>query len=338
MNILWSIHLYPPNHNCGSEYVAHNINKFLISKGHQVRVFLHQAEMHKVSVPYNYEGVDVMGGNAIRQCDSYRWADVILTHLDYTQYTILMGYEVKRPLVHFIHNDTPYTSIQTAFRGQHVVYNSQWISDKLAYQWPSTVLTPPCDYDYYNVCENPEENEYITLINLDVNKGGEILREVARAMPDKKFLGVIGSYSTGGKGQIIEQPGNVKVVPNTPDILSIYKQTRVLLMPSEYESWGRTATEAMCSGIPVIACPTPGLKENLGEAGVWIPARKPTKRTDDGEIIEEYEYDITELVNSIKRLDDKEYYKSISVKSRDRAQELRPKLSELEDFLINAKF
>ena len=37
-------------------------------------------------------------------------------------------------------------------------------------------------------------------------------------------------------------------------------------MPSDYESWGRTATEAMCSGIPVICSEANGLKKLM--AGV----------------------------------------------------------------------
>ncbi|MEU6394827.1 glycosyltransferase family 4 protein [Streptomyces sp. NPDC046939] len=50
---------------------------------------------------------------------------------------------------------------------------------------------------------------------------------------------------------------------------TVYARTRVVLMPSIYESWGRVAIEACASGIPVIAHPTPGLVEALGEAGIF---------------------------------------------------------------------
>ncbi|MFI1769152.1 glycosyltransferase family 4 protein [Streptomyces sp. NPDC020800] len=49
----------------------------------------------------------------------------------------------------------------------------------------------------------------------------------------------------------------------------VYSRSRVMLMPSLYESWGRVAVEAFASGIPVIAHPTPGLVESLGEAGIF---------------------------------------------------------------------
>ncbi|MFJ8313754.1 MULTISPECIES: glycosyltransferase family 4 protein [unclassified Streptomyces] len=49
----------------------------------------------------------------------------------------------------------------------------------------------------------------------------------------------------------------------------VYSRSRVMLMPSLYESWGRVVVEAFASGIPVIAHPTPGLVESLGEAGIF---------------------------------------------------------------------
>jgi hypothetical protein len=52
----------------------------------------------------------------------------------------------------------------------------------------------------------------------------------------------------------------------------VYRRTRLLLMPSTYESYGRVAIEAAVSGIPTIANSTPGLEEALGSAGTF-PAR-----------------------------------------------------------------
>lgn len=336
MRILWSIHLYPPGHNCGSEYVAHHVNKYLVSKGHHVRVILHQSEKNRINTPYMYEGVEVFGSTGL--VDAYRWADVIMTHLDYTQYTILMASEAKKPLFHFVHNDTEYSCISAGFKNNYVVYNSEWIKNKIGYNLPSFVLTPPCDYDYYNVNETPENNQYITLVNIDQNKGGKILREVAKAMPDRKFLGVIGGYSSPANvGQIIDQPGNVKVIPNTPDILNVYRQTRILLMPSAYESWGRTATEAMCNGIPVICTPTPGLKENCADAGIYIPKRdeKYSMAQQSGEDFEEETYDIAPILEEIKNLDNIEHYKKISARCRERAKEVRNDMEAFERFLYD---
>ena len=71
----------------------------------------------------------------------------------------------------------------------------------------------------------------------------------------------------------IKRPDVVEVLPQVPHQLMpdlVWSRTRVLLMPSEAESWGRVGVEALCSGIPVIAHPTLGLLEALGGAGVFV--------------------------------------------------------------------
>jgi hypothetical protein len=40
MKILVFIHAYPPDHNAGAEYMIHTMNKYLVSKGHEVRVMV----------------------------------------------------------------------------------------------------------------------------------------------------------------------------------------------------------------------------------------------------------------------------------------------------------
>jgi glycosyltransferase involved in cell wall biosynthesis len=340
LRVLWNIHLYPKIHNCGSEYYAHHINKYLISKGHEVRVVLQQAKMHNVLVPYNIDGVEVMG--PLGSTDQFLWADIILTHLDFTHHTIGIGDALGKPVVNVIHNSHPYECIKGARRNNFCIYNSNWIQKKLNYNWPSMVFTPPTDHRYYDLGKFPRENEYITLINLDENKGGFILRRLAEAMPDKKFLAVKGSYSEPHYfGQASNFPPNVKVIPNTPNILEVYAQTRILLMMSRYESWGMTAAEAMCNGIPVICTPTEGLKENCADAGIYIPGREQPERDNNNVITKDDRdtYDISYIVKQINKLDnDKKYYKVVSDKCRRRSRELDPlqKLGEVESFLFNA--
>lgn len=341
MKILYNIHLYFPRHACGGERYIHNINKYLISKGHQVRVILNQAAMHNIQCPYNYEGVEVFA--PMGHIDQYLWGDIFVTHLDFTHNTIELSNILKKPVVNIIHNSHPYASIENAKANNFVIYNSNWIKEKLNYNWPSMVFTPAVDYRIYDLQRNPRDNEYITLINLDENKGGKILARIAAALPDKKFLAVKGSYSEPASiGQWLNQPSNVTIIPNNPDILSVYKQTRILIMPSRYESWGMTATEAMCNGIPVICTPTPGLRENCGEAGIFINERGPIETdksngkviSDDGD-----SYDISYIVKQIQKLDsNKKYYQTISdlCRKRSREQDPQPRLAEVESFLHHA--
>jgi glycosyltransferase involved in cell wall biosynthesis len=74
-----------------------------------------------------------------------------------------------------------------------------------------------------------------------------------------------------------------------------------------YESYGRVAVEAMCSGIPVVAHPTPGLMESLGEAGVFA----------DRDDLDAWEA-------AVKRLFSPKVYPQASKASAARAAELDP--------------
>jgi len=337
MRILASIHLFYPRHCCGSESMLLHIMKYLITKGHQCRVILHQFD----GLPYVYEGIEVFP--ATGRVDAYSWADVLVTHLDYTQFTIIMAHEAKRPLVHFIHNDITYSSINNSDHGQYVVYNSDWIRKKVGYRHPSIVLHPPCDTKFYNVNDKPENNEYITLISLNERKGGYMLAKIAEAMPEKKFIGVVGSYDNPGTMKLNQQqiiammPPNVTVVQNSPDIVSVYKKTRLLIMPSDYESWGRTATEAMCNGIPVICTPTEGLEENCGEAAHYVGSKRESFEPGDPSV---YIGEVKEWVKAIQAFDNPEYYREKSVLCRARAEQLDPlkELEALEGFLMNASY
>lgn len=337
MRILWNIHLYPPQHNCGSELVAHNLNKFLISKGHHVRVILQQYTGN----PYTYEGVEVFP--ATGNVDAFRWAEVMATHLDFTQASILMAHTAQRPLIHFVHNDIAYSSIMNTSRGSYVVYNSHWCRDKINYPHPSIVLHPPCNISYYNVNKTPEKNEAITLISLNERKGGELFSRIAKAVPTRKFIGVIGSYDNPGplklsQEQIVaKMPPNVEIIANSPNILDVYRRTRLLLMPSDYESWGRTATEAMCNGIPVICTPTEGLLENCGQAADYVGHHLQTNEPGDASV---FQGEVKDWVAAIEKYDNPKYYSKKSLLCRERALELDPQreLEAVEDFICNARF
>jgi len=305
MNVLASIHLYPPEHNCGAEYMLHGILKHLQSEGHQVRILLHQANHYKITNNYVFDDIDVFPPNPNVIEGLMRWSDVVFTHLDYTRWTIHTAKLYKKPVFHLIHNSHPYPEIIDAENKQHIIYNSFWLKSLLNYNFPNFVLTPPCDYRYYDTNTDTSRNTYITLINLNENKGGKVFADIARAMPHKQFLGVLGSYDE----QITENLPNVVYVKNNPNILETYKQTRILLMPSDYESWGRTATEAMSSGIPVICTEADGLKENCGKAGIYIKNRT----------------DVKEWVRRITELDEEKAYSSASRKAKARSREHDPR-------------
>jgi glycosyltransferase involved in cell wall biosynthesis len=134
-------------------------------------------------------------------------------------------------------------------------------------------------------------------------------------MPDREFMAVEGSYDVQVMDRTLK---NVKYIKQTQDMKTVYKDSRVVIMPSEYESYGLVFNEAGASGIPVIMHPTSGLKENAGNAGIYC---------DRGEV--------SEWVEAIKKLDDATYYKEVSDKVRARTREQDPykSLEQFETFV-----
>src|SRR3546814_11226340 len=56
----------------------------------------------------------------------------------------------------------------------------------------------------------------------------------------------------------------------------VYRRTHTLLAPSQWEeAWGRVATEAQFSGIPVLASDRGGLPEAVGPGGRVLPHAAP---------------------------------------------------------------
>lgn len=259
------VHLYPPAHCAGAEMMAHALGRHLAAAGWDVEV----AAQHERTPVFEFDGLRVWGGRR-NLPQLYRWADVVVTHLDVTRQAAQLARTYGRALVHLVHNDRQLSTHRV--RRQEaalVVANSEWIAGVLS-RWPGPleVLRPPVEYDAYRTTPG----DRVTLVNLSEPKGAPLFYALAAACPHLEFLAVRGAY-----GVQVDPPrslGNLEVVENTPAIVErVYARTRVLLMPSSYESWGRVAVEAMCSGIPVVAHPTPGLLESLSYAGTFVDRR-----------------------------------------------------------------
>lgn len=266
------VHHYLPAHNAGAEAMLHALLRHLLGHGWDVRVI---STEHR-GPAYMWDGVTVEAGPDDASAGAaIEWADVAITHLHSTR-RALGWCRRGRPLVHVVHNHTQLTTQRVTSRDAALVlWNSEWIAAK--WQWwggPSMVVRPPVDPAEYRT-ENADRFlcGSATLINLTAVKGGNVFWQLAERRPDLPFLGVIGAYYNQELREPI--PDNVEVVENTPDIVSVYQRTRVLLVPSVYESWGRVAVEAAASGIPIVAASTDGLREcmtspTLGECAMFV--------------------------------------------------------------------
>ena len=318
--ITWIIHKYVPDHNAGSEWMAHEINQFLIKNmNYRVNVIADSSSINE------FERVNILERqNTLKNERFIKHSALILSHHTQESSAVTTANIIKRPIICLIHDDKRTENLQQYIRlpykkNIYLIYNSNWLKEYYSlFGFQGFVLYPPVFWRDYIVNTN---REYVVLINCNSNKGGEVLIEIAKKMPDIKFMGVKGAYS---KQHTSPNTPNLIYVPQTSYIKSIYEQTDILLMPSKEESWGRTAIEAMSSGIPVIAHPTPGLLESCGSAGIYCNRKSP----DD-------------WVREIRRLKtDTEYYKSVSEICKERAIYLDPtsKLKELGRWLKTLKW
>ncbi len=106
-------------------------------------------------------------------------------------------------------------------------------------------------------------------------KGLDTVMALAKARPDVPFLFVVNGMPTPPPAREL-LPANVRVIGPVKDMKEVYAKAKVILAPSQVEeTWGRIATEAHISGIPVLASRRGGLPEAVGPGGLCLPADAP---------------------------------------------------------------
>lgn len=276
----------------------------LVERGHEVDVLLSQKHP-EITADYEMHGIRVHRHRGKE--DPFQFfpaTDVMVTHLENTPRAAALGESFKIPLVKVVHNTFSATRGQLQRGISLAVYNSRWMADEFSdVDVESLVVRPPVAAADYET----KPGDAITLINLYEPKGPKTFYALAERFPDLPFLAVHGAY---GKQEIRKDLPNVEHVQHIDgDRMrdQVYARTRILLVPSEYESWGRVGVEAFCSGIPVIAHPTPGLTESLGTAGIFANRR-----------------DIDAWEQAINGLLKPRNYSAASRKAKARAAELDP--------------
>lgn len=264
--------MFPNLHCAGSEVTVFVALREMVKRGHEVTVIA-----DRTPEDYEIEGIQVksLPSNQFHHArvrEIAKDADVLITHLDCTSLAMTLAVDLDKPLVHVVHNHAQlgYWNVPP-HKAQLVVFNSHWIAMNETYKdepWPgrSVIIHPIIEPEKYR-CERGNK---ITLCNPTEGKGIHTLYRIAEEMPDYEFLVVEGIY-----GEPVAPPHlpdswvdahpNIEFMKNDPDFRNVLRKTKVLLMPSNYESYGRCAVEACCAGIPVIVHPTQGLWEALGD-------------------------------------------------------------------------
>lgn len=272
MKITAVVHWYVPHRNAGSETMLHAMLSYLASRGHEVECLVTDEPTTRGTVE-TVDGVRVVSLSKLDVRTRIRdhRPNLVISHHAEAGWTGKLAKEVQSLFVLVLHNDfRPSLKLRDYTNPDLVVYNTEWLAASVGQPklWPGIVVRPPIDFD--RVAAKPGDR--ITMVNLEPHhKGGELFIPLAEALPDRKFLAVRGAYGAQCLPDVL--PSNVDVMDNTYDIASVYAQTRILLAPSTYETYGMVAAEALSCGIPVVSGVTPGLLENLSYGGTFVASR-----------------------------------------------------------------
>lgn len=272
-----------PDHPAGAEWTIFDLFTWLTQRGHDCRVMAENGYVRE-RVP---SGLIYSNPSDDEVAAHFRECDVMLTQLDATMQAQLLAAAYQTPLVQFIHSATQLDNLGVmescsalvVFNSKHVAHDCQW------WDGESMVLHPPVDADRVRV-EKP--GRCATLVNLSASKGGAVFWKLAQENEWLFCLGVMGAYDqqviqTDGLALHSENesttglPPNMRIMGELRNIRDAFAYTRVLLVLSHTETYGRIAAEAMVSGIPVISVSTHGLHEAIGTAAHWIKDRGHTR-------------------------------------------------------------
>ena len=290
MRIVGLIPAYVPHSRVGAWIATHEHLVELVRRGHDVAVRTTSAS---ASDPYCHEGVPVQP-QGWEGAAAVEGADVVVSHLgDPTGKAAECARIASAAHVVMVHGHIEYRP-----DADLAVFNSDASAAGGWADIPSIVCHPHVRREAHAT----ERGERITLVNVSEEKGGRTFCRLAELSPGRRFLAVRGGYGL----QVQVTAPNVEIVKRpVEDMREVWSRTRILLMPSIAETWGMVGVEAMCSGIPVIAHPTPGLRESLGDAGIFV---------DRG--------DVYGWRREIERLDQPHEYALASQKATQRAEEL----------------
>lgn len=279
MKVAALVHFSHPWRMAGSETVLHELLKAASLAGHDVHLYCTHEFADKnwtgKEPVITYDGITISRHRNVitaAQVMANNKPNVVVSHHQHVLYAIRKARVLKARSVFLVHNPLDLNQRPLAMKPDLVVFNSDHVRETLSkFGEPRQSMTfhPPLTPDRHRV---EKTGDRLTLVNLNRDKGSELFYRLAELEPNRKFLGVIGAH---GVQYVRRDLPNVQIMDHTPDMKTVWAQTRVLLMPSSVESYGLTAPEAGLNGIPTIAHPTPGLVENIGDGGLFADRDDP---------------------------------------------------------------
>jgi glycosyltransferase involved in cell wall biosynthesis len=165
----------------------------------------------------------------------------------------------------------------------------------------SQVVYPAVDAS--SVRSEPGPGDAVLFVKPQFVKGLQVFLEVARRMPDTRFV-VAGKTRSRVRRALGALP-NVEMLGWVQDMNEAYARARVLLAPSIWpEPFGRVFVEAGARGIPSVGSARGGIPEAVGDGGLLV---------DDV-------FDIESWIAALRQLEDADVQASYAARAREHAR------------------
>ena len=291
--------LHVPDDHSGSVQSTHALASGLVRRGHtcQVAASLKRSARHFLATGVHrvsgrrivLEWSDDRNGYPVHRGSQWRFTERVLRRLERSPADVLVldsprqlrllladGRGVPTPTVVMLHDPSFAREIPvlpTTMNVRFVANSPHTASLASAHLGtPVPVVPPVIHHDLYRTPRDQATS--VTLVSPTKPKGVDLVLDLAERLPHVPFLLVegwpMGRRDWTALRQRVARLPNVRLKRSTSDMRDVYRQTRILLVPSRehVETFGRVAVEAQISGIPVLACDVGALPWVVGAGGI----------------------------------------------------------------------
>jgi glycosyltransferase involved in cell wall biosynthesis len=201
--------------------------------------------------------------------------DILLTQLEGSDEVIAIAQCHTTPVLLFIQDISDSTKQRIrdmkVWKGVTVIFLSRYAAAayRSSVRCKSHIIYPPIRQIYKDYSRSVNA-PYVTIMNPVKEKGGAVVQDLVQMMPDIDFLIVEGWRKLEDLPYNFAYP-NVHLLRYQTDCSKVYKRTKLLLVPSQWEEgFGRVVTEAGAYGAPSIVSQRGGLPEAVGAGGIIV--------------------------------------------------------------------
>lgn len=306
MRLLYVSGTYAPKAWSGGELSAHTLLKTVSQLGLAEVVVFTDRRAGVQAETQEYEGVLIQSSphpdrvqNLLKLIDRFS-PDIIFTQPYWHDIALRIAKQRKIPSVFRLPNVPSYIdlSLSSEYSPALIIVQTTKAKEYVRDKFSREAHLLPAFIDLNRVkFKQRAQQQYITMFNPVLEKGGAVFREIAREMKDRRFAFVPGwtshrdahgrfdkdvfqrsaeSEGSSYDGQLPEEAtladlSNVTALAPRDDVGEIYAQTRILLAPSQWEEqFARVIYEACINGIPVLASSIAGILEHSSNCAMLV--------------------------------------------------------------------